>query len=81
MMWFDDQIPSDQLSWDNIELQIQDLEIKDPVLVDIITGRVYDVNKQTYRNVGGDLKLRNFPIWDSPMLLIERDSLSWKKLA
>lgn len=79
VMWYDDKIPSDDLEWDRLDIEIKELPLKDPVLVDIVTGKVYDMNKQLYRNMGKDIKLRDFPVWDSPMLLIERDFVKLDK--
>lgn len=75
LIWQDDNIPSDKLEWDYINLTIKSLSLKNPVLVEIITGRVYSLEKSMLRNVGADLQLKNFPTWDSPMLLIEKDQL------
>lgn len=79
VMWYDDKIPSDDLEWDRLDIEIKELPLKDPVLIDIVTGKVYDMNKQLYRNMGKDIKLRDFPVWDSPMLLIERDFVKLDK--
>ncbi|WP_081643072.1 beta-galactosidase [Sphingobacterium paucimobilis] len=79
LMWYDDKVPSDDLEWDRLDIEIKDLPLKDPVLVDVVTGKVYDMNKQLYRNMGTAIKLRDFPVWDSPMLLVERAHVQLQK--
>ncbi|MDE7408205.1 MAG: beta-galactosidase, partial [Muribaculaceae bacterium] len=75
MYWYSDRIPSDDLSWDKIELSIKGLSLNEPVLVDVITGKVYDITLPHGSRSGGRMKFTGCPIWDAPMMLIERSAV------
>lgn len=38
MFWYSDRIPGDELAWDKVELSVEGLSLKDPVLVDAVTA-------------------------------------------
>lgn len=81
LIWFSDKIPGDDLQWDKIDITIKDLSIANPVYVDIITGKVYELPKHNVKKIGNDLRLRDLPVWDSPMLLIDKSALNFKPLS
>ena len=75
MYWYNDRIPSSDLSFDSVELWIEGLSLKDPVLVDMITGRIWALPKYHGNIAGGRMKFTGLPVWDSPMVIIERSAL------
>ncbi|MFT4202502.1 MAG: beta-galactosidase [Chitinophagaceae bacterium] len=75
LLWYSDKIPSDALEWDRLDITIEGLNLRNPVLVNIITGKVYHLGRQLFKNIGSAVKLRELPVWDSPMLVIEKDAL------
>ena len=78
MYWYSDRIPGDELAWDRIEMSVEGLSLEDPVLVDAITGRVYDLPLPHGSRDGGRMKLTGCPVWDAPMLLIERSAVPFR---
>ncbi len=48
-----DQIPSDELKWDLVDLTIKKAAFKDPVYVEVITGKVYELGKSAWKSAGG----------------------------
>lgn len=71
MYWYSDRIPGDELVWNRVEMSVEGLSLEDPVLVDAVTGRVYDLPLPHGSRDGGRMKLTGCPVWDAPMLLIE----------
>ena len=79
MLWYKDKTPSDDLAWDYIDITVENLNFKDPVLVEIITGKIYNLQHRfAFRNIGNAVKLMGIPVWDSPMLLVERSAIDYE---
>ncbi|HIY67962.1 MAG TPA: beta-galactosidase [Candidatus Alistipes intestinigallinarum] len=78
MFWYADRIPSDELAWDRVELRVEGLSLKDPVLVEPITGRVFELPQPHGNRDGGRMKFTGCPVWDAPMLLIERSAVPFQ---
>lgn len=54
--------------------------MKDPVWVDLFTGRVYEFPAKNIRFVDGETFYMNVPVYDSPCLLTERSLLKIKDM-
>ncbi len=76
MVWLSDRVPGDEQQWEEIELTIESLSLKDPVLVEPITGRVFALPVLHGSRIGGRMKFTGLPVWDSPMLLLERSAVT-----
>jgi hypothetical protein len=72
LVWYDNQVPDNNLQWDPVALTVIGVNFKQPVYVEMISGKVYEIDKRTWKNVGGNVEIRNLPVWDSPVLLAER---------
>ena len=79
LLWYSDQIPSDDLAWDNVDLTIQGATFQDPVYVEMITGKVYELDRSAWKSDAGNTAFKALPIWDSPMMLVERAQVELKK--
>jgi polysaccharide biosynthesis protein PslG len=78
LTWYKDQIPGDELKWDLVNLTIKDVNFKDPVYVEIISGKVFEISKQDWTNNDKDVTFKNLPVWDSPVLIAERSAIVLK---
>lgn len=81
MYWYKDRIPGDALAWDEVEVTLEGLSLADPVLVEPITGRVYALPLPHGSRGSGRMKLTALPVWDSPMLLMERSAVPLREPA
>ncbi len=81
LLWYSDQVPYDELAWDGITLTVKGAMFKNPVYVEMITGKVYELDKCSWASVGGKTTLRQLPMWDSPVMLVERDQIGLRKNA
>jgi hypothetical protein len=79
LMWYSDQVPGDALAWDKIVVTVKGATFKDPVYVEMITGKVYELDKSAWKSEGGNTTLTQLPTWDSPMMLAERDQVELRK--
>ena len=75
IVWQNDRIPSDDLTFEPIELWIEGLALKDPVLIEMVTGRIYALPKYHGHSDGGRMKFTGLPVWDSPVVILERSAL------
>lgn len=79
LVWYGDQVPSDELKWDAVDLVIKKTTFQDPVYVEMITGRVYELDKSAWTNEGEDVKLMKLPIWDSPTMIADREQVALRE--
>lgn len=78
LTWYEDQIPDDEFKWNLADITIKGVNFKDPVFVEMISGKVYEIAKSDWENKGMDVKFRNLPVWDSVVMVAERTQLSIK---
>jgi hypothetical protein len=79
LLWYSDKIPSDELNWDKVDLTIKGITYKDPVYVEMITGKVFNLEPGTCKSADGNTVLTQIPMWDSPMMLAERAQVELRK--
>lgn len=75
LIWYNDQIPSDVLAWDPTNITIQNATFNDPVYVEMITGKVYEIDKANWRQTGTSAMFSELPLWDSTILIAERSQV------
>ena len=72
---YSDNAPTSSLDWDSVTLTVKNLKIKNPVFVEPITGKVFNLNLYHYSPNSPDTKYTNLPIWDSPVMLMDKSAL------
>ena len=75
MYYFSDNAPSSSLDWSSVTLTVKNLKIKNPVLVEPITGKVFNLNLYHYSPNSPDTKYTSVPVWDSPVIIMDKSSL------
>lgn len=78
LVWYSDQVPNDELKWDPVDLTIKGPTFQDPVYVEMITGKVYNLDKATWKNADGSVTFTQLPVWDSPVMIAERSQVPLK---
>lgn len=78
MLWYSDRIPSDDLAWDLVDITIEDITFHDPVFVEMITGKIYEIPHYNRTVTGNDTKFQDLPVWDSPVMIVERSQVTFK---
>ena len=78
MLWYSDRIPSDNLTWDLVDITVKGVTFRDPVYVEMITGCVYEIPQYNRRTVGNDTKFIDLHMWDSPVMIAERSQVKMK---
>ena len=76
LVWYKDRIPSDELKWDQDNLKVKGVNFKDPVYVEMISGKVFEIALSDWSNEGVDVNFRNLPLWDSVVMIAERSQVN-----
>jgi len=71
IIWYNDKTPDSNLKWDLVNMTICDIRFKDPVYVELVTGKVYEIDRKNWQKSGKGTAFTNLPVWDSPVLLVE----------
>jgi len=79
LLWYSDQVPRDELAWEKVDVTVKGLVFKHPVYVEMITGKVYQLDESACKSAGGNTTLTQLPMWDSPMMLAERAQVELRK--
>ncbi|SDM49501.1 glycoside hydrolase family protein [Kriegella aquimaris] len=77
LVWYKDEIPSDELKWDVKDITIHNMNFKDPVYADMLSGKIYEL-KGDWKNEGKNAKFEKLPVWDSVMMIAERSEITFK---
>ena len=51
---------------------------KDPVYVEMISGKVFEIDETDWENKGDDVVFKKLPVWDSVMMIAERSKVELK---
>ncbi len=76
--WLNDNIPSDSNQVTPVDLHFPGLEFREPVLVDLRTGAVYEIPASNIRMNGNKASFSGLPLYDSPVVLVEKDLIKLK---
>jgi hypothetical protein len=79
LAWYSDKIPSDELKWDLVDLTIKGVKFQDPVYVEMITGKVYEIGRSDWQSAGQNTAFARLPAWDSPVMIAERAQVEMRK--
>ena len=72
--WFAQDRPGNQLGFDRVKLPVWG-RIENPVWVDMITGRVFEIPASLFDLEETRTVFRDLPMWDSPVLIADRSSV------
>ncbi|MBR4663297.1 MAG: beta-galactosidase [Lentisphaeria bacterium] len=70
--WDRSDIPGDAVTTENAEILFKDFSFEEPVLADMITGKVYEIPADRISKSGEYVVFRDMPILDSPFLIAEK---------
>lgn len=73
--YFSDNAPKTSLEWDDVTLTVKNLKIKNPVLVEPVTGKVFNLDLYHYSPNLPDTKYTELPVWDSPVMIMDKTTL------
>lgn len=76
LIWLSGEEPTSSLDRQLVNITIKGVVLEDPVYVDLVTGYVHELKGIEKRFDG--MRLVQFPIWDAPVLIMERSEVNFK---
>lgn len=73
VLWDGNNIPSDSNATRNASIDVKGGRFADPVWVDVISGRVYEIPKESVATSQGQMALKDIPLYDSPVVIADRN--------
>ena len=77
--WYDSNVPTSDLRFDRIAFAVDGVEFRDPVWVEMVTGRVFELGRERFAATDGKTSFTDFPVWDCPVAVVERSGLPMVK--
>ena len=78
-LWRSSDRPGARPETENVKLTIQKGQFKDPVLADLLSGEVYDIDKSLWKAAGDTVTFERVPVYDAVVVLAERCAVPVKK--
>lgn len=78
VVWLSGRHPLSSLERRQMDVTVSGLELKEPVYVDMLTGLVHDLDGMVENASDGAFCLKKLPLWDSPVLIMEKSEVNFK---
>ncbi len=78
LVWYNDRNPGDEMKWDLVSLTIKNTTFKDPIYIEMVSGKVYEIDTEDWELKGNNVVFKNLPVWDSVMMIAERSQVGIK---
>jgi hypothetical protein len=73
-LWLDGQNVNNSFDTTPVTITIENMDFKNPVWVDLMTGNIYEIPKSKWSKSGSKYTF-NIPLYDSPVLIAEKSFL------
>jgi hypothetical protein len=71
-LWFSGERPGDELQAKPTEVNMEGISFDEPVYVDLLSGKVYEIPKRNISKNNNQLKITQLPLLDTPVLIMEK---------
>ena len=78
-IWRDEAIPGDDCQLSERDFGFVNGGFEDPVLVDVITGSVYEIPEEKWIREGNIHWFKGIPVYDSPVLIADRSLIPLRR--
>lgn len=72
MVWLGAERPAHEFPVVPVNIVYEGSKIIDPVYVDLLSGNIYDIHKEQWKEENGTYRFQDIPVYDSPVLIAER---------
>ncbi len=79
-IWMDDHIPAESNKTNSMEFIFSNANFSDPVLVDMITGTVYEIPENKWSKKGNVYTFKDIPIYDAPIVIADKSTIHFKQI-
>lgn len=80
VLWLSDKRPGSSLKRQPMDITVEGMAFVDPVYVDMLTGKVHDLSGLKKKVRGAKTVFKKLPVWDSPVLIIERSAINMSEI-
>ncbi len=78
VLWDNSGTPDDVFLTRPAQVAVKDLAFTDPVWVDLVSGRVYEIPADRIQRAGGITTFKDLPLYDAPVLIAEKAVLKFE---
>lgn len=78
-LWNSSALPVHLCALSDVDLTVEDLNMTEPVWVDLLTGRIYRIPAENISLAGNVTTLKGIPVFDGPVALADQSILSYVK--
>jgi len=72
LVWNSGRVPGDRIAWDRVVLTVPGVTFREPVWVEMITGRIFAIDPLDFTVKDGATSFHDLPLWDCPVMIAER---------
>jgi Beta-galactosidase len=76
-IWMNEAIPSNSIDLKEIFLSFSNAKIENPVYVDLLTGKVFEIPANQWSIKENVTTFKNIPIYDSPILIADKSLIQF----
>lgn len=74
-VWKDGKTPNNSFATSLIDITLENVNFKNPVWVDLMTGHVHKIPKSDWEKIDNQHTFRQIPVYDSPILIVDESTL------
>ncbi len=78
-LWSGEERPAEEYQPKSTTITIENGSFKNPVYMDLISGKVFEIPKENWKNSGKQYVFSGIPVPDYPVLVAERGAVPMKK--
>lgn len=78
VFWNGNQFPVDDNITENYTVSIKNGLFNDPVWIDLITGKIYEIPQKDLKIGSESITVKNVPVYDAPVVLVDRQRAGLK---
>lgn len=72
VLWDNSGTPDDAFATRPAQVEIKGIEFKEPVWVDMVSGRIYEIPADRVTKAGKATTFKDVPLYDAPVLIVEK---------
>lgn len=78
-VWMDENIPTENNRTKLQTFSLSNANFENPVLVDIITGNMYEITADKISKKGNIVTLKDIPVYDAPIVIADKSLIKFTK--
>jgi len=79
-IWKHDSIPNNSSDKESVDFTISNINIENPVYVDVITGNVYSIPSSMWVKKEKEYTFKSLPIYDAPILIADKSLIKFDSI-